>query len=135
MKEFDFNNIGKRLPYTTPQGFFERVTDDTLQKVKGRENKSVGRAKKSGHAPIYFWFSAVAAAALLFLFVIPESGNGPVRGGATSSSDSSANVKSVEFRSAAGASEEIERLIVNMSDEDLNLLAEISLNDVFYNQQ
>ena len=25
MKEFDFDSVGKRLPYATPEGFFERA--------------------------------------------------------------------------------------------------------------
>ena len=27
-KEFDFDKIGKRMPYTTPEGFFNNLEDD-----------------------------------------------------------------------------------------------------------
>ena len=27
-KEFDFNRIGKRMPYTTPEGFFNKMEAD-----------------------------------------------------------------------------------------------------------
>ena len=33
-KEFDFDKIGKRMPYTTPDGFFEKMEDDVWKKVK-----------------------------------------------------------------------------------------------------
>lgn len=33
-KEFDFNNIGKRMPYTTPEGFFDKLETDIWKEVK-----------------------------------------------------------------------------------------------------
>lgn len=33
-KEFDFDKIGKRMPYTTPDGFFDKMEDDIWKKVK-----------------------------------------------------------------------------------------------------
>lgn len=32
-KDFDFNKIGKRLPYTTPDGFFDKLEDDIWKEV------------------------------------------------------------------------------------------------------
>ncbi len=34
-KEFDFDHIGKRTPYTTPDGFFDQLEDDIWKEVKG----------------------------------------------------------------------------------------------------
>ena len=33
-KEFDFDKIGKRMPYDTPDGFFDKLEDDIWNKVK-----------------------------------------------------------------------------------------------------
>ena len=33
-KEFDFNAIGKRTPFRTPEGFFERMQTETLKRVE-----------------------------------------------------------------------------------------------------
>ena len=33
-KEFDFANIGKQMPYTTPDGFFDHLEEDIWKEVK-----------------------------------------------------------------------------------------------------
>ena len=33
-KEFDFDNIGKQMPYTTPDGFFDHLEEDIWKEVK-----------------------------------------------------------------------------------------------------
>lgn len=33
-KEFDFDKIGKRMPYTTPDGFFDQLEEDVWKEVK-----------------------------------------------------------------------------------------------------
>ena len=40
-KEFDFNAIGKRTPFRTPEGFFERMQTETLKRVE--EEKRIRR--------------------------------------------------------------------------------------------
>lgn len=34
MNQTDLNNIGKRMPYTTPEGFFDSMEDNIWQAVK-----------------------------------------------------------------------------------------------------
>ena len=43
-KDFDFNEIGKRTPFRTPEGFFERMQAETLKRAA--EEKRKGRAEK-----------------------------------------------------------------------------------------
>ena len=38
-KEFDFNSIGKRTPFRTPEGFFERMQAETLSRVAEEKRK------------------------------------------------------------------------------------------------
>lgn len=33
-KDFDFDKVGKRMPYTTPDGFFDKLEDDIWKEVK-----------------------------------------------------------------------------------------------------
>jgi len=33
-KEFDFNKIGKQMPYTTPDGFFDKLEDEIWTEMK-----------------------------------------------------------------------------------------------------
>lgn len=38
-KDFEFDKIGKRMPYTTPNGFFEHLEDDIWEKIKDDSKK------------------------------------------------------------------------------------------------
>ena len=38
-KEFDFNSIGKRTPFRTPDGFFERMQTETMRRVAEEKRK------------------------------------------------------------------------------------------------
>lgn len=38
-KEFEFDKIGKRMPYTTPNGFFEHLEDNIWEKIKDDSKK------------------------------------------------------------------------------------------------
>lgn len=40
-KEFDFSQVGKRVPYVVNDGFFEKVTSDVLCKVRNRRKTRV----------------------------------------------------------------------------------------------
>ena len=33
-KDFDFDKVGKRMPYTTPDGFFDKLEEDIWKEVK-----------------------------------------------------------------------------------------------------
>lgn len=53
-KEFDFDKIGKRMPYDTPDGFFDKLEDDIWNKVKddylekeSNEKNSEGKLSQS----------------------------------------------------------------------------------------
>lgn len=62
-EEFNFKEVGKRTPYDVPMGFFEEVTQKTLELAKERD-------KKERHIKIRFRvaaFVATAAAAVIAL--------------------------------------------------------------------
>lgn len=37
---FDFNKIGKRMPYTTPDGFFDSLETDILKRSKQKATRA-----------------------------------------------------------------------------------------------
>lgn len=43
-KEFDFNNIGKRMPYTIPDGFFDTLEADIWKEVKPAKSLFIMRS-------------------------------------------------------------------------------------------
>jgi anti-sigma-K factor RskA len=78
-KDFDFDNAGKRMPYTTPDGFFDKLEEDIWIEVKNdcREkeaDKPVVPAEKQAHRKPFKWRilmrSAVAVAASIALALI-----------------------------------------------------------------
>jgi hypothetical protein len=57
--ESEFTGIGKKMPYEVPEGFFDRITGETLSNAHKRE---IRRKKKK-----ILWTSLSAAASLLFV--------------------------------------------------------------------
>ncbi len=72
-KDFDFNKIGKRMPYTTPNGFFDKLEDDIGEKVKN-DKAAVPEMPQVAHKAVkrhlFFIRSAVAVAASAALVLI-----------------------------------------------------------------
>lgn len=67
MEEDKFSDIGKVNPYKVPEGFFERIAEETLVKAKIRETRRKGRIK---FTRILVLFTS-AAAVLLIAFFAP----------------------------------------------------------------
>jgi hypothetical protein len=60
MKEdFDFKNIGKRMPYEVPDDFFEEVSDRALVEYERR------KVRKAKQVHLKTWISAVAVVVVL----------------------------------------------------------------------
>ena len=38
-KDFDFDKIGKKTPFRTPEGFFERMQAETMRRVEEEKRK------------------------------------------------------------------------------------------------
>ena len=66
-KKFDFNKIGKRMPYSTPDNFF----DNLEKEVKA----SLPSERKNKHARIIIMSVLSIAASLLLLFGISTTIN------------------------------------------------------------
>ncbi len=79
-KEFDFNHIGKRMPYTTPDGFFDQLEDDLWKEMKddflekGKDDADIAErpqiGRKSAKLHIVIRSAIAVAASIAVLFVI-----------------------------------------------------------------
>mgnify|MGYP004506808499 CR=1 FL=1 len=78
-KDFDFDKVGKRMPYTIPDGFFDKLEDDIWKDVKNNnqekhnsttvtvETQRVGRKSTKLHLLMRSVITAAASIALLLV--------------------------------------------------------------------
>lgn len=130
-KDFDFNRVGKRLPYTAPEGFLnnmeeqvlERIKDEmkpfafvpmflqetTVEQVKGKEKPS---KPKRNNSLVYSIFGGLVAASVALLLVFNMQGN---------------HQKADDF-------EVLEQAFSNLSSADQNYLLTVYQDDLFMNE-
>ena len=115
-KEFDFDDIGKKTPYRTPDNFFEDMQQKVMERTYG------GQRRK--HRLQILFSAAIAAAAVLagVLFIPPYFHTGDVTNGAS-------DMLAVERSSSDPA----DKWIYELSDEELEELVNFSENDIFFN--
>lgn len=58
-EEFDFSLVGKKMPYTIPQGSMQQMHDSILEKVNAE--------KHSAHRVLMLWLPYAVAASLIIL--------------------------------------------------------------------
>ena len=116
-KEFDFNEVGKRMPFRTPEGFFERMQAETLKRVAEEKRKKKLYRLKVGVSV------ALAMAAMIcgFLFL-------PV-----SQPEKTEQATTVDWMAQLSPGEDaMDLYIQNLTDEELEDWMEFSENDIFY---
>lgn len=106
-KKFDFNQIGKRMPYSTPDNFFDKLEKE----VKA----SLPSEQKNKHARIIIMSVLSIAASLLLLFGI-----------STTINKNGDDAKKEQYNMAA-----VEKAFNNLDDADQNDLINIYQDDVF----
>ena len=116
-KEFNFESVGKRTPFRTPEGFFEKMQTETLKRVaEEKRRKRLYRLKWGVSAAL-----AIAAMVCGFIFfpVTPSDAVKPLDGNewvAQLSDDTDA----------------LDLYLQYLSDEELENWMEFSENDIFY---
>ena len=71
-KTFDFENIGKRMPYTVPDDFFTKLEESVMDEVKVQKSEATALPERNKTVIIAIRsFLAVAAAVALFFVVQP----------------------------------------------------------------
>ena len=116
-KEFDFNSIGKRTPFRTPEGFFERMQAETMKRVaEEKRKKKLYRLK---------WGVSVALAiaamvcGIVFFPSVPTEVVYP-----TNTNEWVAQM--------TGDTDAMDLYLRDISDEELEEWVEFSENDIYY---
>lgn len=130
---FDFKQVGKRMPYTTPDGFFkdmeknilEAVKDDTPQAVKIQPQSVKVQLKKR---PVFkmIWAAAIAVAASVAVLLVLNID--------FSAADSSlASSHSSQPSQAKSDLEQVDQAFAQLSEADQAYLLDVYQEDVFLN--
>ena len=70
-KNFDFNQVGKRMPYSTPDDFFAKMQSNILDAVQDMPQKNMKIKTNRRTVRKWLWpVSLSAAAAVVAMFVI-----------------------------------------------------------------
>ena len=130
---FDFKQVGKRMPYTTPDGFFkdmeknilEAGKDDTPQAVKIQPQSVKVQPKKR---PVFkmIWAAAIAVAASVAVLLVLNID--------FSAADSSlASSHSSQPSQAKSDLEQVDQAFAQLSEADQAYLLDVYQEDVFLN--
>lgn len=137
---FDFKQVGKRMPYTTPDGFFkdmeknilEAVKDDTPQAVKIQpqsvkvQPQSVKVQPKKRPVFKMIWAAAIAVAASVAVLLVLNID--------FSAADSSlASSHSSQPSQAKSDLEQVDQAFAQLSEADQAYLLDVYQGDVFLN--
>ncbi len=114
-KHYDLNNIGKRLPYTVPDNFFETVEEELIRKAKQVKplNEGVGEMEKATGIGRISFRVIISAAALIILAV---------------------TCIQLYYNANRGYST-IEDAFCNLTNDDRSYLLELYSDDIFINTQ
>ncbi|MGO5016713.1 hypothetical protein ACTQ1W_08005 [Segatella copri] len=68
--KFDFDQVGKRMPYSTPEGFFKEMEANILEQVK--DDKQVPGRRQPKKRPLMkvIWTAAMAVAASVAVLLV-----------------------------------------------------------------
>ena len=69
-EKFDFGKVGKRMPYSTPEGFFKDMEANILEQVKDDKPKPVRIEPKKRPLMKVIWSAAMAVAASVAVLLI-----------------------------------------------------------------
>ena len=69
-EKFDFGKVGKRMPYSTPEGFFKDMEANILEQVKDDKPKPVGIQPKKRPLMKVIWSAAMAVAASVAVLLV-----------------------------------------------------------------
>lgn len=109
-QKLDFNQIGKRMPYQVPEGFFNQLTDSVVAKAKNEARAR--RKKRTLFISIASTIATMAAAAALF-FVVTTTNEQP---------------NEVEFA-------DVEQAFNQLSADDQAYLLAVYQEDIFMDNQ
>lgn len=108
-KDFDFNRIGKRMPYRTPEGFLDEMEANIWKEVQGGLPQTYKR--KTYRLRIFATSLAVAASIALLLVFSP-----------------------VSYKGQSDSFSKVEQAFANLSQQDQAYMLSVYQEDLFMNE-
>ena len=124
--KFDFKQVGKRLPYTTPDGFFKDMEKNILEAVKDDSPQAVKIQPKKRPVFKMIWAAAIAVAASVAVLLVLN-----IDFSATDSSLASSH--SSQPSQAKSDLEQVDLAFAQLSEADQAYLLDVYQEDVFLN--
>lgn len=115
--KFDFGKVGKRMPYSTPEGFFKEMEANILEQVKN-ETQPVRIQPKKRSLRKVIWTAAIAVAASVAVLLVLN-----IDFSASSSQPSQVN----------NGIQEVDKAFAQLSSADQAYLLSVNQEDVFLN--
>lgn len=115
--KFDFGKVGKRMPYSTPEGFFKEMEANILEQVKNDKTQPVRIQPKKRSLRKVIWTAASVAASVAVLLVLN------IDFSASSSQPSQVN----------NGIQEVDKAFAQLSSADQAYLLSVYQEDVFLN--
>ena len=106
-QNYDFNKIGKQMPYTVPDGFFDELEENVMKEVKAQPKKKNATVIRM----VFRTASAIAACLALFLVI-------------RNNLSQNSTVTADDF-------DNVELAFNNLSTEDQDYLLEVYLEEQF----
>lgn len=116
--KFNFNQVGKRMPYSTPEGFFKEMEANILEQVKDDKQVPVRRQPKKRPLMKVIWAAAIAVAASVAVLLVLN-----IDFSASSSQPSQVN----------NGIQEVDQAFAQLSSADQAYLLSVYQEDVFLN--
>lgn len=107
-KDFDFNRIGKRMPYTTPHNFLEEMEHEVWKEIGNGAPHPARKQRSHLHMAIGAMAIAASMALLLVINLQPHTGD-------------------------ADGLLKVEQAFANLCNEDQAYMLEIYQDDIFIN--
>lgn len=115
--KFDFSKVGKRMPYSTPEGFFKEMEANILEQMKN-ETQPVRIQPKKRSLRKVIWTAAIAVAASVAVLLVLN-----IDFSASSSQPSQVN----------NGIQEVDKAFAQLSSADQAYLLSVYQEDVFLN--
>ena len=118
-KKFDFEKIGKRMPYKTPDGFFDEMEENIWNEVKGNlqgkaEQIALKPKRRNSRLRILVGVLSIAASIALVLILYPRHSQTP--------------------QQPVDGLAQVEKAFSNLAPEDQAYMLQVYQEDVFINE-
>lgn len=114
-KNFDFNQVGKRMPYSTPDDFFAKMQSDILDAVQDMPQKNTEIKTNRRTVRRWLWTVSLSAAAVAAMFII------------------SIHFLATNTPTASSDIQDVEQAFAQLSEDDQAYILDVYQDDVFIN--